>query len=49
MTAGPFEAVARARRRELHRAAVRRIMADRVNAAPATETQFIAARDQSRP
>ena len=49
MTADLCEAVARAQRRELHHAAVRRILADRVNAAPATETQFIAARDESRP
>ena len=44
-----LEAVARAQRRELHRAAVSRILADRANAPPATETQFIAARDQCRP
>lgn len=42
------EAVARAQRRELHRAAVRRILADRVNAPPVTETQFMAARNESR-
>ena len=43
------EAVARVQRRELHRAAVSCILADRVDAPPATETQFIAARDESRP
>ena len=43
------EAVARVQRRELHRAAVDRILADRADAPKVSEAQFHAARDAGRP
>lgn len=43
------EAVARAERRQLHRSAVERILADRRAAPPLTEAQFRAAREAGRP
>jgi hypothetical protein len=43
------EAVARAERRQVHRAAVARILAGRAGAPPVTEAEFIAAREAGRP
>ena len=43
------EAVARAQRRQVHRAAVGRILADRAGAPAITEAQFRAARNAGRP
>ena len=43
------EAVARAERRQLHRSAVDRILADRSAGPPLTEAQFRAAREAGRP
>jgi metal-responsive CopG/Arc/MetJ family transcriptional regulator len=43
------EAVARAERRQAHRAAVARILAERAGAPVVTEAQFIAAREAGRP
>ena len=42
------KAVARAQRRQVHRAAVSRILADRASALPVTLAQFQAARDAGR-
>lgn len=42
------EAVDRAQRRQQHRLAVGRILADRATAPPATEAQVNAARDEGR-
>jgi hypothetical protein len=43
------EAVARAQRRQVHRAAVANILASRTGAPAVTEAQFKAARDAGRP
>lgn len=43
------EAVARAQRRQVHRAAVGRILAGRASAPPVSESQFRKARDADRP
>lgn len=43
------EAVARARRHQVHRSAVGRILAERADAPAVTEAQFRAARDAGRP
>lgn len=43
------EAVARVQRRQVHEAAVCRILADRASAPPVTLAQFRAARDAGRP
>lgn len=43
------EAVSRAERRQHHRSAVDRILADRTAAPPVTEAQFRSAREEGRP
>ena len=43
------EAVERAQRRQLHRSAIDRILANRVNAPSMTEAEFRAAREEGRP
>ena len=43
------EAVERSQRRQLHRSAVDRILANRVNAPHITEAEFRAAREDGRP